>query len=188
MTLLGVEVVKGDRVQLTTQRRLTQINSTNQFTIEPTEVFEVSSAYTGDVIIRTIDRKSVPRNWANPEMRRVSFRVRREWLQLEDPNRPQPRRLGQKPEDTDDMIYVPINHPGLQWLFDDMGRYADEQGYCSQYDALTARLGIPGRPRDFNVTHTINGITVSAVIQARSQKEAKEQLAKALGATEFNEE
>jgi len=81
------------------------------------------------------------------------------------------RRLGKKPEGDE---FIGIDHPGIQWLFEDMGRYADEQGYCSQYDLLSARLGIPGRPRDFSVSIVRDGLRFTANVRARSQAEANE--------------
>ena len=58
-----------------------------------------------------------------------------------------PRKLGTKPDDTEDMTYIGLDHPGIQWLFEDMGKYADGKNWCAEYDALCVRLGIPARPR-----------------------------------------
>lgn len=96
---------------------------------------------------------------------------------VDDSNRPARRKLGTKPEGED---YIGIDHPGIQWLFDDMGTYATREGYCSQYDALCVKLGIPGRPRDFTVKTTLNGITLNATIKARSQREANDLFKRAL--------
>lgn len=84
------------------------------------------------------------------------------------------RRLGKKPDDTEDMTYIGTDHPGIQWLFEDMGRYATDQGWCSQYDALVARLGIPGRPREFDVVRQHNGLAFTTRVRARSQAEANQ--------------
>lgn len=90
------------------------------------------------------------------------------------------RRLGQKPDDTDEMTYIGIDHPGLQWLFEDMAAYADNQRWCGEYDALCIRLGLPARPRDFTVSLERGGITIMSTVKARSQAEANQMVADAL--------
>lgn len=175
MSLIGVEVTKGDRVQLTATRRLTQMNSTHTFEISETEELEVTGVFQETLLVRTVQVKSVPRTWSNPENRRVSFQVNRDLLQLADPNRPAPRRLGQAPEGD----HIDVDDPRIQWLFNDMGKYADDKGYCAEYDKLTARLGIPGRPRDFSVHFKLGDIAATTVVKARSQKEANEIVAAA---------
>jgi hypothetical protein len=120
----------------------------------------------------------------NHSQKDVSFSVDRAFLRFEDPNYvppPPPRKLGVKPEGED---LIPIDHPGIQWLFDDMGQFAEDQGYCSQYDALCVKLGIPGRPRNFSVRKTIGGVEVRAEIRARSQREANEAFSTALSTAE----
>lgn len=101
-------------------------------------------------------------------------------FRLVDPDRPIPRKLGTKPDDTEAMHYIAVDDPRIQWLFDDMGAFATKEGYCSQYDALCVKLGIPGRPRDFSVKSTINGIAISATVKARSQREANDMIKQAL--------
>lgn len=92
-----------------------------------------------------------------------------------------PRRLGEKPADTAYMHYIDVDHPGIQWLFEDMGKFADEQGYCDTYDTLCKRLGIPARPEEFDVEFSLNDgqglpeVTVySYGVRATSQEEADE--------------
>ena len=62
------------------------------------------------------------------------------------------RPYGRKPQDTEEQIYIGLDHPGIQWLFDDMGRLADERGWCSEYDSLCTDLGIPPRRPFHEVT------------------------------------
>ena len=97
-----------------------------------------------------------------------------------DPNWKPPRRLGEKPDDTEEMTYIGIDHPGIQWLWDDLGKYATKQGYCPTYDALAAEIGIPGRVRTFTARATIGEIEITSKMQARSQKEANAKLADSL--------
>lgn len=87
------------------------------------------------------------------------------------------RALGTKPEDTEDMTYIGIDHPGIQWLWDDLGRYATNKSWCPQYDDLARKVGIPGRPQDFRITHSDQelGISTTFSIRARSQLEAQEE-------------
>jgi hypothetical protein len=101
----------------------------------------------------------------------ASVQVDKSRFRLVDPNRPLPRKLGTKPEGEE---FIGIDHPGLQWLFNDMGAYAEREGYCGQYYALCIKLGIPGRPRDFTVRTTVKGIHLSTTVKARSQREANQ--------------
>lgn len=88
---------------------------------------------------------------------------------LTDPNAPKPRKLGEVPEGD----HIAIGDPRIQWIFDDMATYADNSGYCSTYDTLADELGIPGRPRDFTISETINGFVIKKKYKARSRVEAQ---------------
>lgn len=87
-----------------------------------------------------------------------------------------PRKLGTKPEDTDEMTYIGIDHPGIQWLFEDMGEYADGRSWCGDYDRLARELGIPGRKREFGVVVERNGIQIRATLRDVSLEAATAQL------------
>jgi hypothetical protein len=71
-----------------------------------------------------------------------------------DPNAPKPRALGEKPEGDE---FIGQDHPGIQWLFEDMGKYATQTG----------------RPKNFKVTKTINGFEIVRTYKARSKAEAE---------------
>lgn len=158
-----------------------RVNTNDRFDLEAGEQFEVTRVYSETLQVRTIGTKRVRVSY-HSEQRRVSFTLSRSWLRFQDPNYvppPAPRKLGVTPTHeeaklSEDVEVIGINHPGIQWLWDDMGKYATDQGYCPQYDALAIRLGIPGRPRDFSVTTTVNGLTLHTTVQARSQREANE--------------
>ena len=191
--LLNAQVAVGAEVQLL--RNLAQtyrLNTHDRFSLEAGEVFTVTRIYAETLQVRTVETKTVTetRNYSQRQVQRqVSFQIDRMHLAFRDPNYvppPPPRKLGTTPK-YEDLPNLPpgasiisIDHPGIQWLFDDMGAYAEREGYCPQYDVLCARLGIPGRPRNFKVTKTIGGIPLSADIKARSQKEANELVEKAL--------
>ncbi len=83
------------------------------------------------------------------------------------------RKLGQKPEDTDTMTYIGVDHPGIQWLWEDTAKAASNSRYCYQYDEIVSKLGIPGRVRNMDVTVTVNGLKVTSTVKARSQAEAE---------------
>mgnify|MGYP000470412693 CR=1 FL=1 len=112
-----------------------------------------------------------------------SFNVPRD--SLEAPNgetfvpidKPKPRKLGVTPEGN----HIAIDDPRIAWIWKDAAKLASNTGYCSQYDSLTDKLGIPGRERDFRVNATVAGMQVTAVVKATSQKLAdqifKEKLA-----------
>lgn len=100
----------------------------------------------------------------------------------------QPRKLGEPPEGEEGVDYILPTDPRLKWLWDDAAKYAQRQSWCSTYDEICARLGIPGRPRDFGVSRVINGITLAATIRATTQKEADEMFAAILNPQTATEE
>jgi hypothetical protein len=189
--LLNATVNLGDRVQaLHRLHDIYRMNTNDRFTIEPDEVMQVTRVYRENLVVRTIGVKMVrssqyPHNMVGKQ---VSFSIDRMNLRFEDPNYvppPPPRKLGVMPSPEDVKLpegipLINIEHPGIQWLFDDMGRFAEEQGYCSQYDALCIKLGIPGRPREFKVHTNVAGIDLVANVRARSQREANEQVKAAI--------
>jgi hypothetical protein len=80
------------------------------------------------------------------------------------------RKLGVKPAGDE---FLPIDHPGIQWIFDDMGLFADEQHWCGQYDNACATLGLPGRMRTRQVAVKLDGFTANVTVEARSDSEAQ---------------
>lgn len=97
--------------------------------------------------------------------------------------KPKPRKLGTVPKGTlpDGTAYISPDHPGLQWLWEDAAKAS--ASYCYVYDEIANKLGIPGRLRTFDAEATINGLKVTARLQARSQKEADATLRLKLEAT-----
>lgn len=175
----------GDRVLLREGGEFYRLNTSNRYTLREGQPFEVTRVVIGGLHVRTIG--TIHNRWSGRE-ERMTFAISFDRLDSADPNAPRPRKLGEMPDPEkvnlpDGVPLIGIDHPGIQWLFDDMGAYADKQGYCSQYDALCVKLGIPGRPRDFSVKKTIGGIEVTATIKARSQREANEAFQAALAAT-----
>jgi hypothetical protein len=92
-----------------------------------------------------------------------------------DPNAPKPRKLGEAPE-----AAISPDDPRIAWLWEDAAKLANRMGHCSTYDSMCDKLGIPGRERDFTVSHEVNGITGTFKVKARSQKLAEAQVAEAL--------
>jgi hypothetical protein len=177
--LVGEEVSVGDEVSVTRSMNALRVNTGEYYDLNPEQVLVVTRVYGQSLVARTADKMSVRGQYGGREMKRASFSIDRLFLTGADPSR-RPRRLGQKPEDTDDITYIDKLDPGIQWLWEDLGRYATEQGYCPQYDALCAKIGIPGRPRDFSVSLDLNGVRFSATVQARSQREANERAQEAV--------
>lgn len=98
-----------------------------------------------------------------------------------DPNAPKPRKLGEKP----DAESIDILDPRINWIWEDVAKYATQQGYCSTFDTMASALGIPGRERNFKLTANVNGLRGSFSIKARTKREAEAKLAEKLsGATE----
>lgn len=122
--------------------------------------------------------------WSTPTQERSAWAPRHALDYLDDsevlPHSPTKRPMGQKPEDTEDMTYIGTDHPGIQWLWDDMSRYASRKNWCGDYDRLVAELGIPGRKQRFNVFRevAINGVRarLGRGVMARSQEEAEAEL------------
>jgi hypothetical protein len=168
-----------------------RMNTTDRFDLTAGTRFVVTRVYTENLQVRTVETLTVTetRNYNRQQVQRnVSFSIPRTYLMVEDPNYvppPPPRKLGQRPDPEDwpeGVELIDVDHPGIQWLFDDLGAYADGKGWCSEYDRLCRDVGIPGRPQDYNVTRTLNGIQIRATIKARSQQEANDMFAKAMSA------
>ncbi len=87
-----------------------------------------------------------------------------------------PRKLGVKPEDTEELTHISVDDPRIQWLFQDMANFAEGKNWCSLYDELAEELGIPGREREWEVDVHRNGITMYATISARSETDARAKL------------
>ena len=82
-----------------------------------------------------------------------------------------PRLPGVKPEDTDDMTYIGLDHPGIQWLFEDMAKFATDSNWCSEYERLASFLGIPGRKWSVSAVSS-TGLQVTAEITAMDEQAA----------------
>lgn len=190
--LLGEWVEVGTTVQTTAALPGTyRINTNDRFDLPAGTRLVVTRVYTETLQVRSVETFSVveTRNYnRNQVQRNVSFSIDRRWLRPDDPDwtpPPPPRKLGVRPAEEDwpeGVELIDVDHPGIQWLFDDLGAYADGKGWCSEYDRLCRDVGIPGRPQDYNVTRTLNGIQIRATIKARSQQEANDMFAKAMSA------
>ena len=88
-----------------------------------------------------------------------------------DPNRPTPRKLGTVPEGM-----IAPDDPRLDWLWDDAAKIAKQQNYCSQFELITMKLGIPPRPKKFTVSTTVGELTISAAFMAHTVDEAQAML------------
>jgi hypothetical protein len=92
------------------------------------------------------------------------------------------RRLGEKPKGD----YISPDDPRVAWIFEDAATLAKMSGLCSDYDRLTAELGIPGRERSFTVNATVKGLPVAVKVKARSRTEAEALVKDKLGAEEVS--
>lgn len=167
----------GQVVRLAEEGEYYRMNTSHRYRLRETEEFEVTRVFGSSVNVRSVN--TIYNRWSGRN-ERMSFSFSNVQIVPEDPNTPRPRKLGEKPEGDE---FIGLDHPGIQWLFDDMGKYADKQGWCPQYDTLCIRLGIPGRPRDFSVKAKFGDIEVTSTIKARSQREANEAFEAALAAT-----
>ncbi len=168
--LVGVAVGVGDRIQVLVEDRYYRANSSTTYLLTPEMEFEVTRVYNDSVMARSVNTIRDQSSYADRHVQ-MSFQFYRGQVQMVDPNRPIPRRLGETP---DTPGAISIKDPGIQWLWEDLATFAEQQGYCTQYDALCAKVGIPGRPRDFDVTIEVGGLNFRTTVKARSQREAKE--------------
>ena len=163
------ELRAGDTVQVIERFQREIINQYQMMTFSPGIDYEIRRITTNMVILRDNDRGT-------------SAYVEKTLLDGMVASADGKRRLGQVPEDGGD--YIAPNDPRLKWLWDDAAEYARQQGYCPTYDAICARLGIPGRPRDYEVTGMLDGLGVTTKVKAHSGSEAIEMvLAKIAGLT-----
>lgn len=161
--------VVGDQVEMIDDQRANVMGGGyGTYHLPRGTIFTVTRLFNFDVVVR---------GPLGPNSEDRSVQISKTWVRLVDPNRPAPRKLGVKPEGEG---IIGIDDPGIQWLWDDMGAYATREGYCSQYDALCIKLGIPGRPREFKVTQTVGDIPITAHVMARSQAEANKHVQDAL--------
>jgi len=166
--------VKGDLVTLTTQVRAEPVNSYGTQSFPVGTVGEVRQITTKKLLIRVPIRVS----WTtDPQEGSIWVDKIGVTPHVVDPDAPKPRKLGETPEGM-----ISPDDPRLQWLWDDAGTFAEQKGYCSQYDALADHLNIPGREREFTVTQKIGNLEVKAKIKARSRKLAEAQVAAELKA------
>lgn len=114
-----------------------------------------------------------------------SFNVDRDVLETpngekwDESEKPKRRKIGEVPEGM-----ISPEDPRIQWLWEDAEKVANNSYYCSQYDHMADKLGIPGRVRDIRVDLLVNGIKVYGDVKARSEKEAVKLFKEKLGVSE----
>lgn len=63
--------------------------------------------------------------------------------------------------------------PRVDYIWRAAAQAADDAGYCSVYDDITKRVGLPGRPKNFTVNIKVGSLDTRVTIKARSKEEAK---------------
>jgi hypothetical protein len=145
--------------------------------IPPGTFLTITRMYSESVMARTVEPINVP---YRETARHATFVLSNYDLDLATPDAVTKalRKLGTKPEGDE---YIGIDHPGIQWLWEDLAKYADRKSWCSEYDKLAQFIGIPGRPREFAVTVTLpDGIHLTGTVQARTQDEANQSVMSSL--------
>lgn len=90
------------------------------------------------------------------------------------------RPLGTKPEGDE---YLDPRDPRLDWFWDDVYKYAERSRYCGEFDSILKALKLPARPQEFRVNRNLdNGLSINAVIRARSAEEAEAELGRRISA------
>lgn len=113
-------------------------------------------------------------NRVNHTSKTFSYNVPRENLVAPNgevwtpPAKPVVRRIGETPEGM-----IAADDPRIAHIWEDAARLANRAGYCDTYDSMVEKLGAPGRVRDIYVSVEHNGLTVTATVKARSEKDAK---------------
>ena len=71
---------------------------------------------------------------------------------------------------------IRLDDPRLEAEWERAGEIATEENFCSEYDRMCERLGIPGREREWEVcmTVTLEPIHVHTTVTARSMEAAQE--------------
>lgn len=165
MATMATEALIGQIVHVQMSRDYARLGAYGRTTLTPRDQLRITKVNTHTIYVRC-DRHG------------YSFSIPREHFTDLDPNAPAPRKLGTPPEEGE---HIAADDPRIRWLFDDMAEMATREGYCSTYDSLCAKLGVPGRKRDFKVTHTVNDMTFTTSVKAYSQREANELVQAALG-------
>lgn len=72
---------------------------------------------------------------------------------------------------------IPLDHPGLAWLWEDASRLAERFQFCGEFDRLADALGAPGRVREFRIPMVDeDGIRITATVSARSRALAEQKI------------
>lgn len=129
--------------------------------------------------VTTVRRNTITVRVENPngdygESKYLSYNVPRSVLEApngeawNEEEKPKPRKIGEVPEGG-----ISPDDPGLAWLWEDAAKVASNSGYCGLYDDIVDKLNIPGRMRDIRISLKIDGVTIDAIVKARSRKEAE---------------
>lgn len=153
-----------------------RLNSARRIRLAPGTPLRITRVFSESIVARTLSPVRVRYAYEHRN-EHASFSFHPSQVRILDRDAPPPRRLGRTPDRAtldlpDDVEVIGTDHPGIQWLWEDLADFATEQGYCSQFDALAAKLGLPGRPRDFVVNHRVGDINITSTVKARSQAEA----------------
>jgi hypothetical protein len=158
---------KGDTVTLVRQVRAEPLNYYGSKVFAAGTKGTVSRETTAKVLIRV----SVPPRFTGADTEIGSIWVEKADVQPEiiDPNAPKPRKLGEAPAGM-----IEADDPRIMWLWEDAGTFAEQKGYCGQYDAIADHLNIPGREREFTITRKVGSFEAKIKVKARSRKLAEE--------------
>ena len=161
--MTAVDYQKGQRVTFNADTRGESPNGYSRRTFAAGDAVVVTRIYRERITIRGDNGKAFNVNRSALHAPNGEVYVRPE----PSPDRPKPRKLGTTPEGD----HIAINDPRIAWIWADAEKVS--ASYCSVYDEITNKLGIPGRMRDIRVNMKINGIDVTGVIKARSSKDAE---------------
>jgi hypothetical protein len=165
---------KGDIVVLTQQVRAEPLNFYTSMLFPSGAEGEVTRESATKVLVRLVSTAGF--NLGHP----CSVWIEKTVVQPKviDPNAPKPRKLGEAPAGM-----IEADDPRIMWLWEDAGTFAEQKGYCSQYDALADALNVPGREREFTITQKIGSFEAKIKVKARSRKLAEAKVAAELKAT-----
>lgn len=131
------------------------------------------------ITVRIREQKYGGQTWVSYNVPRENLKAPNGEVWITPPPKPKPRKLGEMPTEGD---HIAMDDPRIAWVWDDVAKHATDRGYCSTYDEISDKLGIPGREREIRVDTTMNGVRLTAYVKARNVKDAESVLKAKLAA------
>ncbi len=156
----------GDTFILEEHLRLQSADGQYNLTFPSGALMRITRLYTDRAVVRGQTRDEWPA-YGGERSAGISMLQLQGLVAAADPNAPRPRMLGETPEGG-----IDPRDPGLKWLWEDAAKVAKDEGYCGIYDQICAKLGIPGRPKNYTANIKIGQVTMTGKFLCHSRDEA----------------